>query len=524
MKSKPAAAPARPDPGLTPGLRRYLYATAAVTGGAIMIVEILGAKMLSPYIGTSHFVWTAQIAVTLIALATGYYAGGWLVDRSTRPGRIYAALLVAAIYLCLTIAIREPVAFACLGFSLPVGSLLASAFLFFVPLSLLAMVGPFFIRVLTSSLANVGGNVGRLSAISTLGSVIGTVLIGYLLIPFLPNSMTMYLTALALGVLAVVYFVIWGRRPEDKVPATLAALVAAAIGYLAVRADRWQGTEYVELFRGNSDFGDLRVLQEKNNPRRLYLNDFLTQNTYDTDEKKSGSMFTYMLHGLAHVYAPRIEHVLCIGMGIGIVPMEFARDQAKVDVVEINPAVVPVATKYFDFEPDKVNLFIGDGRQFLHHVAGRYDAIALDAFLGDSCPSHLMTREAFTAMRHALKPDGVLIINTFAELEGEESFFGSSLHQTLASVFTSVKIHASWNGNTFFVASARTNLNFLNPAPMDRVYHASKSLVQDAYQRIRTTNPSRGIVLTDDFNPVEFHDAHNREKTRRNLVDAVRRM
>jgi len=64
-----------------------------------MIVEILGAKMLSPYLGTSHFVWTAQIAVTLVALACGYYAGGRLVDRALKPGRLYVAILVAGIYL-----------------------------------------------------------------------------------------------------------------------------------------------------------------------------------------------------------------------------------------------------------------------------------------------------------------------------------------------------------------------------------------------------------------------------------------
>ena len=80
-----------------------------------MIVEILGAKMLSPYVGTSHFVWTAQIAVTLVALACGYYAGGRLVDRSLRMGRLYAGILVAGVYLALTVAITEPVAYACFG-------------------------------------------------------------------------------------------------------------------------------------------------------------------------------------------------------------------------------------------------------------------------------------------------------------------------------------------------------------------------------------------------------------------------
>src|SRR5512134_3718750 len=97
---KPQAA-AVSGPVLSPALRRYLYGTAAVTGGAIMIVEILGAKMLAPYVGTSHFVWTAQIAVTLVALATGYYVGGRLADRSPAPNGVYMAVMIAALYLCL---------------------------------------------------------------------------------------------------------------------------------------------------------------------------------------------------------------------------------------------------------------------------------------------------------------------------------------------------------------------------------------------------------------------------------------
>src|ERR1044071_5521937 len=96
------------------GLRRYLYFTAAVTGGAIMIVEILGAKMLAPYVGTSHFVWTAQIAVTLVALACGYYVGGRMVDRSPKLARMYWLILASAIYLAITVGICGPVAYRCL--------------------------------------------------------------------------------------------------------------------------------------------------------------------------------------------------------------------------------------------------------------------------------------------------------------------------------------------------------------------------------------------------------------------------
>src|SRR5713101_5424560 len=101
LKSSPAKlkpSPAAP-PALSPGLRRYVYLTASVTGAAIMVVEILGAKMLSPFVGLSHFVWTAQIAVTLVALACGYYVGGRLADRSQELARLYWAILGAAVYL-----------------------------------------------------------------------------------------------------------------------------------------------------------------------------------------------------------------------------------------------------------------------------------------------------------------------------------------------------------------------------------------------------------------------------------------
>ena len=137
-------------------------------------------------------------------------AAAWQTARNNLS-HLYWGILVAAVYLAFTVLIREPVAFWCLGFNLAMGSLLASAILFFVPLALLAMTGPVVVRVLTSSLLGVGGNVGRLTSISTLGSLLGTLLIGYLLIPLMPNSLTMYVTALALMAIALVYFLVFRR-------------------------------------------------------------------------------------------------------------------------------------------------------------------------------------------------------------------------------------------------------------------------------------------------------------------------
>ncbi len=496
-----------------------------------MIVEILGAKMLSPYVGTSHFVWTAQIAVTLIALALGYYVGGWLVDKSPRPSVLYWAILLAAAYLALTVAVVEPVAYWCLDLKpFALGSLLASLVLFFVPLALLAMVGPFFVRVLASAVSNVGATVGRLTAVSTFGSFAGTILIGYVLIPFLANSRTMYFTSLLLAAVALVYFMVWRGKRQSLAPALLLCAGAAALGFSGVRRDHLRHSQSDEKFYGNSNFGMLQVLDAGNT--RYYLNDYLVQNTYDPDARQSTAVFTYMLNGLANVYTSNIQDVLCIGLGIGITPMEFARAGARVDVVEINPAVVPMARQWFNLQPEKLNITIGDGRQFLNRCTKQYDAVALDAFLGESSPSHLMSRESFAAIHRVLKPGGTLVINSFGNFRPGQDFFTTSLFKTLTNVFTSVRIHtAGEDRNVFFVASDRAPLEFVGAPEVQKLHPRVQDDVQKVYAglilpgqeygnvRLHLEN---GRVLTDDFNPVEFFDAANRERVRRSLAASMR--
>lgn len=504
-------------PSNSRGLRCYLYATAAITGAAIMVVEILGAKMLSPYVGLSHFVWTAQIAVTLIALASGYYAGGWLADRSQRLPWLYWAILGAAAYLALSVLICRSVAYWALDFNLAVGSLLASAILFFIPLALLAMTGPFLVRVITSSVAGVGGNVGRLTSLSTLGSFAGTLLIGYFLLPHLPNSSTMYFTAMALALVAVVYFVLFRRH--SLVSLLLVFLCSFCIG-LSIRWNPQPDYLYViERFRGNSHFGQLLVLETKQGSSRYYLNDNLIQNTYDTESKSSQSVFTYMLSGLARAYTTNIHDALCIGLGVGIVPMDLARHGAQVDVVEINPAVVPVAQQFFGLEPEKLHITIDDGRHFLNRCRKQYDTVILDAFLGDSSPSHLLTHEAFASIRQVLRPGGTLVINSFANLSPGRDFFTASLSRTLKSVFPGVRIHYSTTGAAFFVASNRPLTGFAHAPEFAGIHPLVHGETAAAFAELVETAPDHGLVLTDDYNPVEFYDAHNREQVRRRLVE-----
>jgi spermidine synthase len=337
----------------------------------------------------------------------------------------------------------------------------------------------------------------------------------------------MYATAGVLLLLAAVYFLVWNRR--DLGPLVLFAVLALGLGALGVRRDLTRDWgRVVELYRANSDFGMLQVIQLPDGRRRYYLNDFLVQNTYDAQLKKSTSLFTYMLRYLAEGYTTNLQDVLCIGLGVGIVPRELAENGVRVDVVEINPTVVPLAERFFDFNPAQSSVTIGDGRYFVNKVDKTYDAVVLDAFLGDSSPSHLMSQEAFASMKRVLKPGGVLVINSFGDLSEGKNFFAASLFKTLRSVFPHVRAHAvprpdgTISGNIFFAAS--TEELTLGPVDYSDAHPEVSSGVKTALASTIPIDTTAGIVLTDDFNPVEFYDAENREAHRRSLAFSVRRL
>lgn len=506
---------------LPASLRAFLYITATLTGGVVLVVEILGAKMLTPWFGSSHFVWTAQITITLLALAAGYALGGWLADRTDRLAFIYTGLVGAGAYLALAVKVRSGLAAACLGLDLALGSIVASLAMFFIPLTLLAAVGPFFVRRLTASVENVGRAVGRLSALSTIGSVAGVLLTSYVLVPYFRDSSGMLATALILGVLAAVYFLGWGWGEPGQGAAVALAIAGFLAGFVALKSERPQeSSSLVLLEQANSHFGNMQVVETRNGLARYYLNDRLTQNTYQPSSRSSLSMFTYALQHLSRAYTPKLETALCLGMGIGITPGRLAAEGIRVDVVEINPAVVGLAERWFDFSRQAVRLTIDDARHHLRVSTNRYDTVHLDAFLGDSSPSHLMTREAFGEIRSHLNPGGTLVINSFAHFEAGRDFFGASLHKTLAAVFRTVRVHVSPGGNVFFVASDATPLTFTPPVDLSSVHPAIRGDLQQTLAHPTEVNDARGMVLTDDYNPVDYYDAGNRENVRRMLARA----
>jgi hypothetical protein len=165
-----------------------------------------------------------------------------------------------------------------------------------------------------------------------------------------------------------------------------------------------------------------------------------------------------------------------------------------------------------------MHITLDDGRHFLNRCKKQYDVVVLDAFLGDSSPSHLLTRQAFAAIGKVLRPGGTLVINTFGDLAPGRDFFTASLDKTLKSVFAGVRIHDCGNGGIFFVATPRPNPEFAHRPELDDVHPEAQRATDAGFVDIVKTVPGDGRVLTDDYNPVEFYDARNREEIRRRLA------
>lgn len=508
------AGPARP--GLQP---TALFCLAALAGAGILLIEIVGAKMLAPYLGNSHFVWTNQILVTLLALTGGYYAGGRLSDYASGATWMYAAFAFAGMSLCAAILVLEKAVYFFLRFHLGVGAILTAFFLYFVPLALLGMVGPMVVRKLAVDVSGVGRIAGRVMGFGTLGSVAGCLAAGLLLIPSFSNASSMFVTAaslLTIGCGGAFLSVRRGRWRMAIVGGLAAGLFIGAAGYW-VQAKPRVGFGR-EIARHDSGHSLLQVVDDEGSGYRYLLDDFVVQNCYHPKEKASCASFTHALRALALAHTAKPESVLCIGLGIGVVPMQFARTGARVDVVEIHPGIVELAVDYFDFDRALVNVHLEDGRNFLHRNRRKYDIVFFDAFSGDSSPSHLLTLEAFGDARAALGEGGTLILNCLAATERGEDVFLASLVRTMRSVFQNVRVYLSPDGNVFLVAKDSESLAFVRDPEMADIPLKFQERITETLANVDQEYRENGMILRDDFNPIEFHDAAYRARAREKLA------
>ena len=497
--------------------KAWLYLIVFLTGASVMVIELLGTRLIAPFYGASLYVWSSLISVTMIALATGYFIGGRWADQAEHTGLSLIIALAALFILLIPWAVR-PVLLATDPLGLRGGAFVSALVLFFPSLTLLGMVGPFAIKLATSKLEGVGASSGSIYAISTLGSVVGTLLLGFFLFPWVGSRQILVSLGLILFLLSVIVAVYEQKRFGKTItvlPCMLLAMVSLCLLPKIVGAGHvHQNGQFNIISERESLYGYVRVIEQKSRDLRFLTADASMIGAANISD--GVNRLTYQdIVALIPVIKPSTKKALLIGQGAGHMAMTL-RDRYGIvtDTLEIDPAVAQAATTYFGFNPNG-KAIVGDARYEIRHLTGPYDLIIHDCFTGGSEPAHLLTVETLQQLQGLLAPQGIVALNfvAFGQDEGQQAL--ASVSKTLAQVFANQSLFVSEPGESFndyiFLASSQA------------IDLASPSLnVEQAEWLIKrkfTLDASKGLILTDNLNPLEHLQTRKSEHYRHVLVD-----
>jgi spermidine synthase len=471
-----------------------------VVGASSLGVEIAAARLLAPYFGASTVVWANTIGVVLVALSAGYWFGGRYADRHPHLRGLCMVVLAAAVLIAIVPFAARPF----LGFSVDAfdtvsvggfaGSLFGVLVLVAVPVTLLGAAAPWAVRLAVGEVGSSGEVVGRLYAISTAGSLLGTMASALLLIPLLGTQRTFLVFALALALVAVVGV---GARAA-VVPALLLAVVAVPVGTIKGDADGRV------LFEEETTHQYARVIEREDGTRVLELNEGqAVHSLYEPGSYLTGDYWDGHLVLSAAARRRPPARIAILGNAGGTVARSFGHffPRTRVDAVEIDSELTELGRRFLDLHNPRMRVFAEDARPWLERSDGGYDAIMVDAYRQPYIPFYLATREFFELTRQRLAPGGIVIVNVGHPEGGEE--LERVLGRTMAAAFPRVLRYPIEETNTLLVAGEgalsgarlRANLPALPPPLRPQARRAAAAL---------EPRLSGGEVYTDDHAPVEW--------------------
>lgn len=427
-------------------VRLLLNIVVFISGAVLMALEIVGSRVLAPYFGNSIFVWGSLISVVLAALSLGYYWGGWLSERSPSFARLLLLLLIPGVLIfplpLIYPSINNSIAEADFGNRL--NPLIASTIYFLLPGIFLGTISPYAIRLAATTLSTVGSTAGRLYALSTCGSIFGTLFTAFYLIPAIGVSNIIHSLGMTLMLLALLLWPFVRFRLE-KVEKTIGVAKPAATLFLlaaicaALASPVWARVKI--LFEKDSFYHHIRV-EEDEEARYLYFDRTLQSGMNLNDPTALRLLYSrYTSLGLA--FRPDVKKALIIGLGGGSIPKKYNKEfpSLEVDVAEIDPEVIQVARKYFFLKEGKnLRVHAQDGRLFLTRTQQRYDLILLDAYYTDAIPFHLTTREFFQIADQKLTANGIVVANVIGAVTGPGGKITRSVVKTLREIFPQIYI------------------------------------------------------------------------------------
>lgn len=495
---------------------RYLAFTVFAAGMTTLAVELTASRLLGNVFGTSNLVWASIIGLILIYLTIGYFIGGRWADRSPRYATFYQIILWGAFTSGLAALVARPVlraaadAFDQLQIGVLAGSFVSVLVLFIVPVTLLGTVSPFAIRLALSDKDHAGRISGRIYAISTLGSFVGTFLPVLVFIPWLGSTWT-FLT-FSFFLMAVALFGL-GLAEGWRQAIRLVWLPAL----LAILAGLWAGGTFKatvgQIYEAESAYNYIQVL-EFNGTRYLRLNEGQgIHSVYDPDLLDYHGTWEQFLAAPFFNAPPfavsSIQRIAVIGLAAGTSARQAQAvfGDMPVDGYELDPKIIEVGREYFAMDLPNLNAIAQDGRWGLEHSGQTYDLIEIDAYRPPYIPPHLTTVEFFEIARQHLSENGAIAMNVGRTPTDRRLI--DALVATLQQVFPSVHvmdvpdtfnsiIYATVQPTSF--ANLQANYDALANTDAHPLLLAS---IERALANLRET-PNGGLVLTDERAPIEW--------------------
>jgi spermidine synthase len=489
-----------------------LEITVFTCGALVMIYEIIGSRIVSPFIGTSTYVWTSLIGVILGALSLGYWLGGKTADRKPQIKILAAVIFLAAGAVAATILFKDIFLsfIARSSLMLELKSVVAALILFAPASVLLGFVTPYAVKLKMISLADSGKTVGRLYALSTVGSILGTFLAGFLLIPLVGSTRTLYLIVVCLVALSVLL------APFAFSKANITVLIMFVFGIATGELQSYLLLKTNDLHDFDTEYSRVQVFTMKDDAtgrqvRALAFDPHFIQSKMFLDSDELASEYLRYYHLVRH-FKPDFQTTLLIGGAGYSFPKDFLKKYPgkQIETVEIDPQMTEIAREYFNLrENPNLKIVHEDGRIFLNRSdAAKYDAVFLDAF-GSlfTVPFHLTTVEAVREISRVLKDDGIVVFNAGGALKGSASRFINAELATYRQVFPQVLVfkvrpdRADEEVQNLIIVAAKSPA----PASVETADAEIAALLKNLY-----TAPLdvRENVLTDDLAPVEFFNSY----------------
>lgn len=485
-----------------------LVALQVAVSAASLVVEIVAGRMLAPYVGMSLYTWTSVIAIVLVGFSVGHWWGGRIAEYARSRALVFTGWLVLAAAATSAIAIpalRFVAAHVFDTFADPVWEIVVLTFcVFFLPSLFAGVPAPVLAHIAVADKhQNAGRALGTMFAAGAIGAIAGTLLAGFVFIPWLGTALTLAVVTLTYvfsGLLMIVLATGFSRMKS----LTAIALVAAALSlFPAIQTS---------TCTRESQYFCIRVVDVSANPRspvRRMVLDHLSHGTSARDEPLvMFSEFTAMLDAIAR---RRMEgrqfSSFFIGGGTYSVPRAWqARNTGPITVAEIDPEVTLTAMDQFWLKPDSMSILHEDARRALQkRPLARYDVIVGDAFSDIAIPVHLITLEFFQLAAQRLQDDGVFVMNVIDFPERMDAL--AAIYHTLKAVFPEVEI---WTKATppvrneqrvFVLAAGKTTSSFSSvvvPAPEPTQFAALDDVFYEKVLSLRNST-----ILTDDYAPID---------------------